>query len=144
MRLRKNLKRKIKTVVDDPSQVPMSLYFRIVSYDPKMLKPFLMLSRGMRKHLLFYVFESTKDIGAGFAKKYGQLFELQSRSLALAPISFCKEEGSKLDLVLKVRVKEQASKLENNSVVFGNRFNLQKINESLSESRVNDQFKTSY
>ena len=49
----------------------MSLYFRIVSYDPKMLKTFLLLSKGMRKHLLFYIFEITKEIGTGFTKKYG-------------------------------------------------------------------------
>jgi hypothetical protein len=57
IKLRKNLKRKQKPAVEDPASVPMEVYFSIVSYDGKMFQQFVKLSKGMRKHLLFHVFE---------------------------------------------------------------------------------------
>lgn len=38
----------------------MNIYYKIVSYDSKLFKKFMLLSRGMRKHLLFYVMEEVK------------------------------------------------------------------------------------
>lgn len=49
----------------------MSLYYQIVTYDSNLFKKFVQLSRGMRKHLLFYTFESLEDIMENFMKKYG-------------------------------------------------------------------------
>lgn len=35
----------------------MNIFYTFVTYDARLFKKFLMLSRGMRKHLLFYTFD---------------------------------------------------------------------------------------
>ena len=56
MKLRRELKRKFKPAIEDPSQVPMSIFFELVKLEGPLFKKFMQLSRGFRKHLLFYVF----------------------------------------------------------------------------------------
>ena len=82
MKLRKTLKRKIKAVVADPAEVPMSIFSKIISFDGKLLSVFTKLSRGFRKHLLFHVFETTSSINQSFMKKYGQVFQIEKRFLS--------------------------------------------------------------
>lgn len=91
----------------------MEIFYRIISYDPKMFKKIIGLSRDMKRHLLFHVFDTTKALSSAFNKKYGQLLMLESRFLNLTPISFGKEEGSRLDLTLKIKIKPEARKIEN-------------------------------
>lgn len=50
----------MKPAISDPSQVEMNIYYTIVSYDSKLFKKFMLLSRGMRKHLLFFVMDEIK------------------------------------------------------------------------------------
>lgn len=111
LKLRPNLKRKIKQVVSEPSEVAMSIYYKIVSFDGRLFKKFVRLSKGMRKHLLFHVFESTASIAKDFNRKYGQLLYAESRYLSFTPLSFNREEGSRLELTLRVRVKPEAKKI---------------------------------
>lgn len=111
VRLRGNLKRKIKKVVEDPASVPMEILYRIISYDPKIFKKFLSLSKDLKKHLLFHCFDTTRELSQAFTRKYGQLLILESRYLKLTPISFGTEEGSRLDLTLRVHIKPEAKKI---------------------------------
>ena len=49
----------------------MSVFFKIVSYEGSLFKTFTRLSRGFRKHLLYYVFsEYLKPIAESFNKQY--------------------------------------------------------------------------
>ena len=104
----------------------MNIYFKIVSYDGRMFKKFVCLSKGMRKHLLFYVFDSTFQIAKDFNRKYGQLLIVESRFLSLTPLSFNKEEGTRLEMSLRVRVKPEAKKIVNKSIIISNGFSLEK------------------
>lgn len=49
----------------------MDVYYKIITYDGKLFKKFLQLSKGMRKHLLFHVFDYFEPVNLGFNKKYG-------------------------------------------------------------------------
>lgn len=71
LKLRPNLKRKIKQVIADPSEVSMEIFHKIVSFDGRLFKKFVQLSKGMRKHIIFHFFESTASIAKDFNRKYG-------------------------------------------------------------------------
>ena len=64
--------------------------------------------------------------------------------MSLTPISFGKEEGTRLELSLKVRVKKEARKIENKSVVFSNGYNLENLNDQLTESKIENEFQSVY
>eukprot|EP00347_Sterkiella_histriomuscorum_P020090 403339144 len=145
IKLRPTLKRKIKPLIAEPSDVPMNIYFKIVSYDGRMFKKFVCLSKGMRKHLLFYVFDSTFQIAKDFNRKYGQLLIVESRFLSLTPLSFNKEEGTRLEMSLRVRVKPEAKKIVNKSIIISNGFSLEKTyDQTLTESRINGEYQNVY
>jgi hypothetical protein len=76
VRLRKGLKLKIKPAIEDPASVPMSIYFNLIAYDTQMFKSFVSLSHGMRKHLLFYVFEIMAPTLDHFMRKFGSVFTI--------------------------------------------------------------------
>ena len=89
----------------------MNIYYLFSTYDTKLFKKLLLLSRGMRKHLLFYVFEEVKEtILERFKQKYSLFFDYESFFLSLQPISFCKESGMRLDAVLKFKLNEKTSR----------------------------------
>jgi len=67
----------MKQVVEDPALVPMNIYYTIITYDGKLFKQFTKLSRGMRKHLLFHVFERFEGVCHSFQKKYGQALQIK-------------------------------------------------------------------
>ncbi|CDW85380.1 UNKNOWN [Stylonychia lemnae] len=144
LKLRQNLRRKIKSVVQDPAQVPMNIFYTIISYDGKLFKKFLCLSNGMKNHILFYVFDKTKKISHDFHRKYGQLLELQSRSLIVKPLSFGKEEGVRLDLSLRVKIKKEAKKIQGKSIIFSNGYNLEKQTTEISESKIEGEYQNVY
>ncbi len=143
LRLRGNLRRKIKQVVEDPASVPMEIFYRITSYDPKIFKKFLALSKDLKKHLLFHCFDTTRDLSHAFTRKYGQLLTLESRFLTLTPISFGSEEGSRLDLTLRVYVKPDSKKIQGQSVIISNRYNLEKIG-AFTDSKIEGEYQTQY
>ena len=60
----------------------MSVFYTLVSFDGGLLKKFLTLSKGMYKHLLFYLFDLLEQIDHGFMQTYGQFFEVQSSYLS--------------------------------------------------------------
>ena len=71
MKLRKNLKRKIKPAIEDPASVPMSIFFEFVKFEGNLFKKFVQLSRGFRKHLLYHVFtEYMHPVAESFNNKY--------------------------------------------------------------------------
>ena len=51
---------------------------------------------------------------------------VESRMLSLTPLSFDKEEGVRLELSLRVKVKPEASKIANKSVIISNGYSLEK------------------
>ncbi len=60
LKLKPTLKKKIRPAIEDPAMVPMNIYYLIVTYDSKLFKKFMQLSKGLRKHLLFHVFEEVR------------------------------------------------------------------------------------
>jgi len=54
---------------------------------------FLTLARGLRKHLLFYIFETyINPISNSFKKQYlTHGLELEKSYISMSPISFCRE-----------------------------------------------------
>ena len=82
----------------------MSVYCNIVQYDGTLFKQFTQVSRGFRKHLLFYIFtEFLSPIAEGFTRAYGKEgYQVIHRSLTWEPISFCNEVGARLDATLKI------------------------------------------
>jgi hypothetical protein len=69
--LRKNLKRKIKPVIEDPAEIPMNIFFMLVKFKGELFKKFMQMSRGFRKHMLYHVFtEYMKPVAEDFDKKY--------------------------------------------------------------------------
>ncbi len=123
--------------------MPMEIFYRITSYDPKIFKKFLALSKDLHKHLLFHCFLTTRDLSHAFTRKYGQLLTLESRYLSLTPISFGAEEGLRLDLTLRVEVKPGAKKIQGQSVIISNRYNLEKI-DAFTDSKIEGEYQTQY
>ena len=121
LKLRRNLKRKVKPAIEDPAQVPMSVYYLIVKYSNGLFKKFTQLSVGFRKHLLYHLFtEYLQPISNGFLEIYQrQGLEVISRYLTLTPITFCNEAGTRLDAVLTVSVAKKASQMVGKSVALG-------------------------
>ena len=79
VKLRKNLKRKVKPAVEDPALIPMPVYFLIISYDSGLFRKFLNLSRPLRKHLLFHLFSTfSAPIRHSFADAYSKYFEIEA------------------------------------------------------------------
>jgi hypothetical protein len=104
----------------------MNIYYMIVSYDSKLFKKFMLLSKGMRKHLLFFVMDELKTkIIEQFKHAYDQYFDFESQSLSLTPISSCKENGIRLDSVIKFKLNKQCRKFEGKSVQFAYTFDYQ-------------------
>ena len=54
--------------------IPMNVYYTMVTYDSNLFKKFMQLAKGLRKHLLFYVFEEMAGVSDAFMKKYDQVF----------------------------------------------------------------------
>lgn len=52
IKLRPNLQRKIKPIVDDPRCIPMPIVVKLIEYEGSFLKKFLCLSKEFRKRLL--------------------------------------------------------------------------------------------
>lgn len=82
IKLRKNLKRKTRPAISDGALIPMNIYFGCISYDGELLKKFLQLSRGMRKHLLFFIFDSFQPIVEALDATYGKFLEVEDYYLS--------------------------------------------------------------
>jgi hypothetical protein len=93
VKVRKNLKKKVIPFVQDPALIPMNIYFLIIQYETNLFKMFLTLARGLRKHLLFYIFETyINPISNSFKKQYlTHGLELEKSYISMSPISFCRE-----------------------------------------------------
>lgn len=115
----------------------MKVYHTIISFDGRLFKKFVQLSKGMRKHIIFHFFETTNSIVKDFNRKYGQLLFVESRYLSFAPLSFNREAGSKLELTLKVKVKTEAKKIQNKSVSISHCYRLEaSFDKTLTDSRL--------
>ena len=119
----------------------MDVFYNIIKYDSRLFKKLILLSKGMKKHLLFHLFDNTTSICEQFMKKYGQVLEIESREICLTPISFCSEEGLRLDLSLQVKVKPTAKKLEKRSVIIGYDYNNEGSQEIFQSNYQFDLFK---
>lgn len=102
----------------------MNVYFSIVTFDSNLFKKFTGLSKGFRKHLLYYVFTSyLAPVSDSFNSAYSiHGLNVVSRYLSLTPISFCNESGSRLDIALSVSTQKSSA----GSVTIGYRYELEK------------------
>lgn len=77
IKLKSTLKRKMRPAISDGAMVPMSVYYGCVGYDGSLLKKFLQLSKGMRKHLLFYIYDIFQPVVESLEKQYGHILEFE-------------------------------------------------------------------
>ena len=100
----------------------MSLFYTILTFDNTghLLPKFLALSRSFRKHLLWHIFhDELAVITERFKARYGQVMAIEEKWISMKPMSFCNEQGMKMDLGLKVRMRAEVRKLEGRSVIIG-------------------------
>mmetsp|Transcript_28969 Transcript_28969/g.27914 ORF Transcript_28969/g.27914 Transcript_28969/m.27914 type:complete len:99 (+) Transcript_28969:542-838(+) len=58
IKLRPTLKKKIRMAIEDPASIPMNIYYSIVTYDTRLFKLLMVSSKGLRKHLLYFLMTS--------------------------------------------------------------------------------------
>jgi hypothetical protein len=62
---------------------------------------------------------------------------VESRFITFTPLSFNQEDGSRLELTLRVKVKPEAKKIADKSVIISNGYSLEKsYDQALTESRM--------
>ena len=72
IKVKRNLKKKVKTVVSDPADVPINIFLTLISFDTGLFKSLICSSKGMRKHILFELFSRVRQtLFQGFNKAYG-------------------------------------------------------------------------
>ena len=105
LKLKQNLKKKIKPFIKDASVVPMNIFFTLVVFDGGLLKPFTMLCKGFRKHILFEFKNQFAPAVEKFKEAYKDYFEFDSMHLWRSSIAYGSQQGTRIDQVLKLRVK---------------------------------------
>jgi hypothetical protein len=116
LHLKQTLKKKIKPFTKNPEAVPMKIFVLLTTYDGGLLKKFTQLCKGFRRHILFEFRQQMDSAVEAFKKQYGEYFEYHSVRLWDTKISFSDQEGTRVDQVIKFRVKEQCA---NHSIIFG-------------------------
>ena len=89
----------------------------LINYDGMLLKKFLLLSKGMYKHLIFYLMDQLKHLEASFSHAFGFYFDFINSYITQTPISFCKESGVRIDYILRLKVKNECKKFKGKSMI---------------------------
>ena len=100
----------------NPQDVPINIFILLTGYDGGLVKSFTQLCKGFRRHILFEFKRQMEPAIEDFKRVYGQYFEYHSMRLWENKISFAGQEGTRVDQVIKFKVKEPCSR---QSLIFG-------------------------
>ena len=114
--LKETLKKKIKPFFKNPEQIPIKIFVVISEYDGSLVKKFTQLCKGFRRHILFEYKRMMSPAIEAFKRQYTDYFEFHSIRLWENKISFAGQDGTRVDQVLKFKVKELCS---DQSIIFG-------------------------
>ena len=94
----------------------MQIFVLMTSYDGGLVKKFSQLCKGFRRHILFEFRRQMDPAIESFKQVYGAYFEFKSVRMWENKISFGGQEGTRVDQVIKFRVKPECSRQQ---MIFG-------------------------
>ena len=83
----------------------MNIFFTLVVFDGGLLKPFTMLCKGFRKHILFEFKNQFAPAVEKFKETYKDYFQFDSMHLWRSSIAYGTQQGTRVDQVIKFKVK---------------------------------------
>ena len=86
LKLRENLKKKIKPMVGDPRIIPMPVAIKLIEFDGSLLKKFSALNHDFRKRILKQLFADFKIVIERLKGAYVPVLEYETCRLESSPI----------------------------------------------------------
>ena len=100
----------------NPEEVPIRIFIMLTGYDGGLVKKFTQLCKGFRRHVLFEFKKQMEPAIAAFKRSYGEYFEYHSVRLWENEISFGDQVGTRVDQVIKFKVKKNCT---SQCIIFG-------------------------